>query len=135
MRLAIVIGAVALGGCVSASADMQRGRDAAQTREAAELARALDGRVAGTPQNCISNMSASGPQIIGERTLLYRQGGKVWRNDLPESCPGLDDDDLLVIEIHGSQLCRNDRFRADSRMSVVPGPSCRLGSFTPYTKR
>lgn len=134
MRLALLIGAVMLSGCVSMGEGSQRGRDAAEAREASALAKVLDGRVAGTPQNCISTMSTNGPQIIDARTLLYRQGRKVWRNDLPESCPGLDDDDLLVIEIHGSQLCRNDRFYANSRMSVVPGPSCRLGSFTPYVK-
>lgn len=130
MRMAVMIGALALG-CSAASADTQ---SKAQMRADRDLAKALDGRVAGKPQDCISSMGTNGPQIIDQRTILYRQGGKVWRNDLPDSCPGLDDDDLLVIELWGSQMCRNDRFHANDRLSRIPGTSCRLGSFTPYVK-
>lgn len=130
MRMAIAIGALALG-CGAASADTQ---SKAQARADRELGKALEGRVAGKPQDCISATGADGPQIIDQRTVLYRQGRNVWRNDLPDSCPGLDDDDLLVIELWGSQICRNDRFRVHDRVSTIPGPSCRLGSFTPYAK-
>lgn len=130
MRTVVVIGALALAGCAASAEPQSR----AQERAANELAKALDGRVAGTPQDCISAMGADGPQIIDRRTMLYRQGRKVWRNDLPESCPGLDEDDLLIVEIWGSQLCRNDRFHAQERTSIIPGPSCRLGKFTPYVK-
>jgi hypothetical protein len=41
----------------------------------------------------------------------------------------------LVVELHGSQYCRNDRFRTVSAGSTIPGPSCFLGTFTPYRRR
>ncbi|HEX8301508.1 DUF6491 family protein [Sphingomonas sp.] len=131
MRIGAILGAIALAGCAAASADSQSGRQAKTERE---LAEALKGRVAGKPQSCISATGADGPRVIDQRTLLYRDGRRIWRNDLPANCPGLDDDDLLIVEIHGSQICRHDRFRANPRGSVVPGPYCTLGSFTPYTK-
>ena len=130
MRLAILIGAVALAGC-AAQADSQSSRQAEADRD---LAKALDGRVAGKPADCISATSSDGPTIIDQRTVLYRDGRRVWVNDLGGNCPGLDEDDILIVEIHGSQICRHDRFRVTERGSAVPGPYCTFGSFTPYAK-
>jgi hypothetical protein len=131
MRIAILMGALALAGC-AANADPYQNRK--QERAERALADALKDRVAGEPTNCISAMINSGPQIVDADTLLYRQGGKVWRNDLAGGCPGLDPNDTLIVEIHGSQLCRMDTIRVREPGSSIPGPSCRLGKFTPYTK-
>jgi hypothetical protein len=99
------------------------------------LAKALAGRIAGAPQNCVENSLVGGPQIIDNRTLLYNETGRrVWRNDLPEACPGLRDDSHLIVEVYGSQLCQNDRFRAVDFGSHIPGPYCRFGKFVPYDK-
>ena len=130
MRIATLLGALALTGCM-ASADPYQDR---QARAERELADALKGRVAGEPTSCINSMMGNGPQIIDSRTILYRQGAKVWRNDLDGGCPGLDPGDTLIVEIHGSQLCRLDTIRVREPGSSIPGPSCRLGKFTPYTK-
>ena len=130
MRAIVTIGALALAGCV-ASAESASG---SQDRAARELADALKGRVAGASEDCISASATSGPQIIDAQTLLYRQGGKLWRNDLEAGCPGLDPGDTLVIEIHGSELCRNDLFYVREYGSSIPGPHCRLGSFIEYGK-
>ncbi len=126
MKLA-VLAAVALAGC-SAHATSDVGKDG----EA--LNKALAGRVAGEAKDCISVTSSDGPMIIGE-TLLYRDGRRLWRTEPVGGCPGLDDDKILVVELHGSQLCRNDRFRTLDRSStLIPGPYCRFGAFTPYEK-
>jgi hypothetical protein len=131
MRLAIMLGALALAGC-TASSEMQ----ASQRAEAAsDLADALKGRVAGTPQDCISSSQQSGPTIIDSQTILYRDGKRVWRNDLASSCPSLDPDSILVVELHGSQICKNDMFRPVDRGSRIPGSYCRFGQFTPYVKQ
>lgn len=132
MRLAILAGMLTLAGC-TANAEMQASR-AAQAK--ADLDDALKGRVAGKPQNCISNPQQSGgPQIIDEHTILYRDGGRIWRNELASSCPSLDKYDILVVELHGSQLCRNDQFRPVDPGSRIPGAYCRFGDFTPYVKQ
>lgn len=130
MRMAVTIGALALAGC-AANADTRQDKP---TRAERALADALKDRVAGEPQNCISSMMGNGPQIIDSRTILYRQGARVWRNDLDGGCPGLDPGDTLIVEIHGSQICRLDTIRVREPGSSIPGPSCRLGKFTPYTK-
>jgi hypothetical protein len=99
------------------------------------LTKALAGRTAGAPQTCVENSMLGNAQIIDNRTLLYRESGRrVWRNDLPEACPGLRDDSRMIVEVYGSQLCQNDRFRAVDFGSHIPGPYCRFGKFVPYDK-
>ena len=105
------------------------------TSDSKDLDRALAGRVAGNPVQCLSTSRADSPQVFGDRVLLYRDGGRLWRNDLPEACPGLDDDAIIVTEVYGGQLCRNDQFYTLQRgRSGIPGPRCRLGRFTPWDK-
>ena len=104
------------------------------SREARDLGKALAGRTAGKPFDCIDPAWAGSPQAIGNRTLIYRDTARVLRNDLPAACPGLDDDSIIVSEVHG-QLCSGDLFYTLQRGgSRIPGPRCRLGKFTPYTK-
>jgi len=103
-------------------------------RDSRDLAKALAGRTAGKPFDCVNPSWAGSPQIIGSRTLIYHETGRVLRNDLPDACPGLDDDSIIVSEVHGNQLCRGDLFYTLQRGSQIPGPRCRLGKFTPYTK-
>ena len=103
-------------------------------KDAHDLAKALAGRTPGKPFACVDPTWAGSPQIIGNRTLIYRGAGPMLRNDLPDACPGLDDDSIIVSEIHGSQLCSGDLFYTLQRGSRIPGPHCRLGKFTPYVK-
>lgn len=97
-----------------------------------DLDRALAGRAPGKPVACVTGSRIDSPQVIGDTTLLYRDGDRVWRNDLPSACPGLDDDAIVVSEIHGGQMCRNDRFYTLRRGGGgIPGARCRLGDFVP----
>lgn len=108
---------------------------AASTGDDRELAREIGDRVPGKPMECVDPSWAGSPQIIGDRILLYHVTGGVLRNDLPENCPGLDRDAIIVNEVHGgSRLCRGDLFYTIDRDSHIPGPHCVLGSFTPYRK-
>ncbi|MEO5938578.1 MAG: hypothetical protein ABIQ43_06160 [Sphingomonas sp.] len=93
----------------------------------------LAGRIAGKPADCVDQSRLGGPDIVDNRTILYRQSlRRIWRNDLPEACIGLRPNTTLIVEIYGSQLCRNDHFRSREPGSIIPGPYCRLGKFTPY---
>jgi len=130
--LALVVpAALALAGC-AASSEIQ----ASQAAEAQkDLAAVLDGRVAGTPRDCISVTDSDSPQIIDNQTIVYKPLGRtVWRNDLGSSCPGLRPYTTLIVEVHGSQLCRNDRFRVLDPGSTIPNAYCMFGKFTPYEK-
>lgn len=124
-RLALGVLAVTIAACATAADTRKPDR---------ELDQALAGRIVGAPVDCINNSFASGPQIIDDRTLLYKSGRRVWRNDLEARCPGLRPQAILIVEMHGSQLCRNDLIRATEPGDVIPGPQCRLGKFTPYDK-
>jgi hypothetical protein len=128
LRIAL-IGSLALAACTP-SAQMQ----ASQQAEAAkDLADALGTRTPGAPKDCISVSDSDGPQIIDDHTILYKPVSRtLWRNDLGTSCPGLRPYTTLIVEVHGSQICRNDRFRVLDPGSSIPGPYCMFGKFTPY---
>lgn len=131
MRVAWIMGALALAGCTPSS-EMRASR---QAEASASLAKELDGRVAGKPANCIGNTTSIRPMIIDENTILYREGGRVWRNDLAAACPRLNPYNTIITEVQGGQLCRNDRFRVLEPGTTIPGPYCRLGQFVPYERR
>ena len=117
-----------LGACASPRGD-------GPTRDQEAFSRELAERQAGTPQTCISNTSSSTSlTIVDERTITYREGGTMWVNRLEAACPGMRPLDTLIVQVHGSQYCRNDLFRVLSSGSRIPGPTCRLGDFTPYRR-
>lgn len=131
MRQACLAGALALlAGCAQ-NAEYQAQRDAQARRE---LASALGDRRPGTPQDCINPGITDGPQIIDSRTLLYRQGARIYRNDLVAECPSLAPMTTVIVEMRGSQLCRNDQFRVVTPGTSIPSGYCRLGMFTPYAR-
>lgn len=123
----LILGAALVAG--AACAARYSGDDDAQR----DLAKALAGRVPGKTSECI-DVRADGPQIIGKQILLYRQGSRLWRNDLVAACPSLGSFATVIIDVHGSQICRNDHFRTIRSGETIPSPICRLGNFTAYDK-
>jgi hypothetical protein len=110
---------------------------AATTSDTRDLDAALKDRTPGTPQQCLRGFGSQtqNPQIISDRILLYPDGSRIWRNDLPAACPGLEPNAILVTEVRSGQLCRNDQVYTLQRGGIgIPGPRCRLGMFTPYSK-
>lgn len=131
MRILPIIALAALAGC-AASSEMQASEQAAGQKD---LAAALGDRVPGTPRDCIPTSDSDGPQIIDSRTILYKPVGRtLWRNDLASACPGLRPYTTLIVEVHGSQICRNDRFRVLEPGTRIPGAFCMFGQFTPYER-
>jgi hypothetical protein len=131
MRWAIVtIGALLFAGC-TASAEQGMSRRAEADRD---LTKAIGDRKAGEPTDCINSSFNDGPQIIDRKTVTYRQGQRLWVNNLAAECPGLEPFNTMIVELHGSQICRNDQFRVLQPGSSIPGPYCRFGKFTPYSK-
>ena len=99
------------------------------------LTHALAGRTRGQSVACVEASRLDPPQVIDEKTLLYRESGRrTWRNDLPEACRGLRPMSTLVTAVFGSQLCRDDSFRALDPGSLISTTTCRLGRFTPYDR-
>lgn len=95
----------------------------------------LAGRIAGTPQRCITLNAQEGLRISenDRHTLLYGSGRTVWANHLGPEC-AFGSNDVLVTQPFGSSLCRGDIVRSFDRMSRIPGPGCVLRDFVPYTR-
>ena len=137
--LEVAISGVVLAAMTASCAPPQKAEinltDAEQAVIQRDLAGFLDGYVAGKPQKCVSLTMLGSGSPVGDRILIYSSVGTRYRNDLRSDCPGLGrDDDILVLEPFGSQLCDGDSFRRVDRASGIEGPFCRLGMFVPYTK-
>ncbi len=95
----------------------------------------LAGRVAGTPVDCVDLSRINGPDIVDADTILYRQSGKrIWVTGPVGECPSLRPRDTLIVEVHGSRLCRNDLFRTVTPGLSIPSGICRFRRFVPYDR-
>jgi hypothetical protein len=127
-RFAIPLLLLATLGCAADAARVAK----IDESDAKELDHALKGLQPGKPVDCVDTTGLNGPEIIG-KTLLYNDVGRVWRTDV-DACPGLRPDTLLVVEQVGKRMCERDRFKVVPRGSSIPGATCWMGKFTPYTK-
>jgi hypothetical protein len=99
-----------------------------------QLQKALAGRVAGKPTNCISMSGVNSSEIIDGKAIIYRVGGRLYVNEPRSGAESLRDDDILVTRMFGSQLCSIDTVRLIDRASRFPRGFVSLGRFVPYTK-
>ncbi|GAA0737829.1 hypothetical protein [Sphingomonas japonica] len=128
--LAVATCGLLLTGCTP-SPEQQAATDA---RADARLASAIGDRVPGTAQDCIDPSLIDGPQVVAPKTVIYRENAsRIWVSTA-EGCPSLRATSTLIVDIYGSNLCRNDRFRTIDPGSSIPGPYCRFGPFTPFDK-
>ena len=102
--------------------------------DGAELARQLQGRVAGEPVSCVATRAGHGLTIIDRGTVAFGGGGTLWVNRLASDCPSLRPFDTLIVETHGARYCRGDHVRALPSGTSIPGPICVLGDFVPYRR-
>ncbi|WP_447765206.1 hypothetical protein [Sphingopyxis panaciterrae] len=100
----------------------------------AQLEKLLDGRVAGEPQSCIPLASASSSQIIDKTAIVYRIGSTMWVNRPKSGADTLNDDDILVTKLTGSQLCSIDTIELHDRTSHMYSGFVSLGEFVPYRR-
>lgn len=95
----------------------------------------LAGRIAGPAEQCVSLDRIQGPDVQTDGTIIYRQNSRrLWMTRPVGPCPGLRPPVTLIVDVFGSRLCRNDRFRTQRTNSIIPGPVCRFGAFVPYDK-
>ena len=99
-----------------------------------QLQKALAGRVAGKPINCISLSGSNGTQIIDGKAIIYRVGGRLYVNEPRAGAESLRDDDILVTRTFGSQLCSIDTVNLVDRGSRFPRGFVSLGQFVPYSR-
>jgi len=99
-----------------------------------QLAKLLEGRVAGEPQDCISLSTTRSSQIIEKTAIVYKSGGTYWVNRPKGGAESLDDDDILVTKTTGSQLCSIDAVELRDRSSHMYAGFVSLGKFVPYKR-
>ncbi len=99
-----------------------------------KLAKMLEGRVAGQPQDCITLSSATSSQIVDKTAIVYRIGGTLWVNRPRGGAESLDDDNILVTKLTGTRLCSIDTVELHDRNSHMYAGFVALGEFVPYRK-
>src|SRR3546814_5823078 len=88
----------------------------------ATLTKALEGKVAGKPQSCMSMIPRAALQVISDDVLLYKIGRTVYVNRMMGNCSGLTNGRTLVSNVWGSQVCRGDIARvADLNVGMITG--------------
>ena len=105
---------------------------ATNDRDAANVDKALAGKVPGAPRNCLSRFE-SDRMSVHDGLLLFRVNRNlVYRNDV-NGCPNLREDDIIQTSLYGSsQLCRGDIFQIIDRTGGFTRGACSLGDFVPF---
>jgi hypothetical protein len=98
-----------------------------------QLAKLLEGRVAGEPVSCIPLYQTSDSRIIDKTAIVYDQGRTIYVNR-PRYPESLDSDDIMVTELHSSQLCRLDTVKLHDRSQFFFNGFVGLEDFVPYRK-
>jgi hypothetical protein len=98
-----------------------------------QLQKVLAGRVAGKPTDCINLSSVNSTQIIDGRAIIYKAGGKVYVNEPRSGAETLRDDDILLTQTFGSQLCSIDSVKLLDRGARFQRGFVTLGKFVPYS--
>ncbi len=100
----------------------------------AKLARALDGRVAGEPVNCISLGRVRSSRIIDDTAILYEAGSTIYVNRPRAGRESLDRWDTLVTKLFTSQLCSTDVIHLYDTSARMQTGLVFLGEFVPYKR-
>jgi hypothetical protein len=100
----------------------------------AELAKLLEGRVAGAPVDCINPHFNTNTRIIDKTAIVYGSGRTIYVQR-PVNARALDSNDMLVTNLTGSgQLCRIDTVHLHDRTGGWYRGFVGLNQFVPYTR-
>lgn len=128
---ALIAGTAILASALPATAASRLDNGRAEAR----LAKALDGRVAGEPVDCINLRDIQSSEIIDRTAILYRTGGgRLYVNYPRIGAESLDRDDILLIKTWDSRLCSIDIVRLIDQGSRFEHGFVGLGAFVPYVK-
>jgi hypothetical protein len=100
----------------------------------AELAKAVAGRVAGEPVNCINLRDVRSSQIIDHTAIVYDAGRTVYVNRPRAGRESLDPWDSAVTKSSSSDLCSVDVVQLYNSGSHLLSGSAFLGDFVPYKR-
>lgn len=127
----LLIGAALLGSAIPAFAGSVGDNGKAEAR----LTKALEGRVAGKPVDCINLRDIQSSEIIDRTAILYRtNGNRLYVNRPDTGAESLYRDDILITNTWDSRLCSIDIVRLVDQGSRFEHGFVGLGAFVPYVK-
>jgi hypothetical protein len=93
-------------------------------------------RPAGKAVDCVQLRQINNTRVRDDRTIDFHMlGGKIYRNTLPHSCPGLGFEEKFMYKTSLSQLCSVDIITVlTDAGGLHRGASCGLGKFQPMEK-
>lgn len=100
----------------------------------AELARALQGRVAGQPVSCIDLHRVHSSRIITNTAILYDAGSVIYVNRPANGADSLTQWGTMVTRTPSTQLCNVDTVTMIDRGSQSFTGVVFLGDFVPYRR-
>lgn len=100
----------------------------------AELEKALRGRVAGKPVNCLPLSVVSSTRVIDRTAILYGSGRTIYVNRPRGGAERLREDDILVTRNYGAQICQPEVVNLIDRASRGLRGFVQLGEFVPYRR-
>ena len=128
MRLLMIaaVSALALAGAASA---------APRANGEAQLAKLLEGRVAGQPTSCIRTYSNNDMKKIEGTALVFGRGDTIYVNRTTDPA-SIDEDDALLIRKMGtgSELCRTDIITTFEPSAHFYTGNVFLTDFVPYRR-
>lgn len=86
----------------------------------------------GDPVDCVQLTNIRSTQVHGDSTIdFHMNGGRVYRNTLPNSCPSLGFEERFSYKTSLSQLCSVDIIRVLQSYggTLQEGAGCGLGKF------
>jgi len=122
--ITLLAGTLMLGGVAQAKP---------QDREA-ELARAIQGRVAGAPVQCIDLHRVRSSRIITDTAIIYDAGSVIYVNRPDNGADQLNQWDTMVTRTSTSQLCNVDTVTMVDQASHSFTGVVFLGDFVPYRR-
>jgi hypothetical protein len=89
---------------------------------------------AGKPLSCVRLTDIRETRVRSDQVIDFvARNGRVYRNTLPQGCPGLGFEQRFSYATSLSQLCSVDIITVLQMPNVSPGASCGLGQFQPVT--
>lgn len=122
--ITLLAGTLMLGGVAQAK----------QQDPEAQLAQALQGRVAGDPVQCIDLHRVRSSRVIDGTAIVYDAGSVVYVNRPANGASELNNWDTMVTRTSTTQLCNVDTVTMVDRTSHTFTGVVFLGDFVPYRR-
>jgi hypothetical protein len=123
MRFALILAPMLIAGCATSPEQMAE-------RDAAQAAMVPAAAPIGEPVNCVQTNLIRQTRVHNDSVIDFElTNGRVYRNTLPQSCPGLGFEERFAYKTSINQLCSVDTITV--LRSGGSGPTCGLGAFQP----